>query len=243
MAIVATWDLSVVTGTVQVRAGAVGYHGAVVTGAATVSTEDERLLLERGLTGSPAEVQALVRYLLPVIQVRVGRVLAASGGGGRRNLREEIEDLTQDVFTTLFERDGAVLRCWSPSRGLSLRNFVGMVARRKASAVLAVRKRNPWYEEPMEAEAVERALADVQGAESALAAKELAQEALRRTSEEQSERGKRLLELMIDQGQSNEEVQAETGMSDSAVYQWRSRLTRTLRKHFEAVFHEGGGGS
>lgn len=218
----------------------VGYHATVCGGAGVLSTEEERRLLERGLTGTAGEVEALVAYLLPVIQVRVARVLAASGGGGRRNLREEVEDLTQDVFTTLFERDGAVLRAWSPSKGLSLRNFVGMVARRKAGAVLAVRKRNPWYEEPMEAEAVERALAGVDGAEGVIAARQIAQEAMRRAGEEQSERGRRLLELMIAEGQSNEEVQQQTGLSDAAVYQWRSRLMRSLRKHVDGLFREGG---
>lgn len=206
-----------------------------------LSTVEEGTLLEAGLVGSEADVSRLVVYLMPVVQARVAQVLStAAGGSRRRNLREEIEDLSQDVFTTLFDKDARILRAWSPNRGLSLRNFVGMVARRKANATLSVRKRNPWYEEPMDDAAVERALPEAAGAEEELAAKQVVREAIRRLEEEQTERGKRLLELIVKDGLSNAEVAEATGMSDSAVYQWRSRLTRALRKHVDELLAEGG---
>lgn len=220
---------------VTVRAG-VGVSG--------LEAGEEQRLLERALVGTPEDVRRLCAYLVPVIQARVARALVASGHGGRhRNLREEVEDLTQDVFTLLFEHDARVLRAWSADRGLSLRNFVGMVARRKTNAVLSVRKRNPWYEEPMEDAAVERALPEAASSERQLAARQLLGEAMRRAAEEQSERGRVLLELMFKDGLDNPELVKRTGLKDTAVYQWRSRLTRTVRRHLEALSGEGGGGS
>ncbi len=210
--------------------------------ASVLSAAEEGELLRRGLVGSPPEAGALVRYLAPVVQVRVGRALACSAGGSRRrNLREEVEDMSQEVFTTLFADDAKVLRAWSPERGLSLRNFVGMVARRKTNGLLGVRKRNPWYEQPMDDAAVERALPEAADAESRVVAKQVMAEAMRRTAAAQSERGRLMLQLMIRDGKSNPEVVEATGLKLDAVYQWRSRLTRVLRQHLEELMDEDPG--
>jgi DNA-directed RNA polymerase specialized sigma24 family protein len=221
-----------------------GYHASVqqrtegVVAEASVTTDKERDLLERALTGSSADMSALVLYIQPVIHARVARALVTSGGGARRNLREEVEDMAQEVYTVLFERDAKVLRAWSPARGLSLRNFIGMVARRKANAVMSVRKRNPWYEEPMEGDAVERAIPHTEDAEAELVARQFIGAALKRTAETQSERGQRLLQWMLVEGKSNEEIRGLTAMSDNAIYQWRSRLTRALRHHIDLMSQE-----
>lgn len=206
-----------------------------------MSTGEETELLRLGLVGGRQELNALVMYLMPVVQLRVGRVLAgAAGGSRRRNLREEVEDMAQEVFALLFEHDAKILRAWSPDRGLSLRNFVGMVARRKARAILGVRKRNPWYEEPIEDSVVERALPEAADAERRLAAKELLAKAMARLEAEQSERGRRLAELIFKDGLTNPEIVSATGLKTDAVYQWRSRLTRALRKHIDTLMAEEG---
>ena len=76
--------------------------------------------------------------LTPVIQARVARTLLAhrSRLAGGRDVRQEVEDLSQDVFLALFDRDGHVLRSWEPERGLSLENFVGLVAERQVLSFL-----------------------------------------------------------------------------------------------------------
>jgi hypothetical protein len=220
---------------------ALRYASASSGDARRMDIEGEGDLLRRGLVGDLAALQQLVAWLTPTVQVRCARALLASAGAARRDLREEVEDMAQEVFTCLFEHDARVLRSWDPSRGLSLRGFVGMVARRRVGAILAVRKRNPWYEEPMEAEAVDRALSEVGEVEVRLGAHQVLTEALRRTDAGLSERGRQLLEWMIRDGLPNEELRERTAMSDAALYQWRSRLTKAVREQVEALLNEGGG--
>lgn len=217
-----------------------GYLRPHTSERARMTEGEELVLVEAALAGRPEAMRRLVSWLMPVIQVRVARALLAGGGGAHRNLAEEVEDMSQEVFTTLFERDARVLRAWRPDGGLSLRNFVGMVARRKVGAILGVRKRNPWYEEPMEGEAVERALPAEADAERQLAASEIVSSALRQTEEGLSERGKQLLTWMIRDGLSHEEIRERTSLSDAAIYQWRSRLSKTLRGHVETLMNEEG---
>ena len=69
-------------------------------------------------------------------------------GSGR--VRQDVEDLAQDVFLRLFEENGRVLRSWDPARGLSLENFAGLVAERHAISTLRTGKRNPWREDEAE---------------------------------------------------------------------------------------------
>ena len=73
--------------------------------------------------------------LTPVIQARVARTLLArrSHLGSDRNVRQEVEDMTQEIFLLLFHKGGQVLRSWEAGRGLSLKNFVGLVSERRAA--------------------------------------------------------------------------------------------------------------
>lgn len=217
------------------------YGGAARTEVRDMEVAEEAALLSAGLVGDASALRRLVVWLTPVIQVRCARALVGTAGAARRDLREEVEDMAQEVFTTLFEHDARVLRAWDPSRGLTLRGFVGLVARRKVNGILAVRKRNPWYEEPMEAEAVERALADVAETERRLASHQVLQVALARTDEGLSERGRELLSWLIRDGLTVEEIKERSGLNEAAIYQWRSRLTKAVRGHVEALLAEGDG--
>ncbi len=87
-------------------------------------------------------------HLTPVIQARVARVVMRLARHLDRGVqREEVADLTQDVFLHLLDNDARTLRAWDPARGMSLRNFVGLVAGRHAAAQLTRRKKNLWNEE------------------------------------------------------------------------------------------------
>lgn len=180
------------------------------------------------LRGGPRDVERLIRELLPVIHARAARMLMGAAGGAHRNLREEVEDAAQEVLSLLFADDGRVLRAWSPDKGLSLRNFVGLVAQRKVGAMLAARKRNPWWEAPMEADAIERALPSDGAVEEDVAAREVLDVALRRVAEVQTERGRQLLQWIVVEGADMETLRARTGMADAALYQWKSRLSKAV---------------
>jgi DNA-directed RNA polymerase specialized sigma24 family protein len=103
-----------------------------------VTTEETADLIRRALTGDPTALTELVAVLTPVIQARVARTLLARRHrlACGRDVRQEVEDLSQDVFLTLFSRDSRVLRDWQPERGLSLESFVGLVAERQVLSFL-----------------------------------------------------------------------------------------------------------
>jgi RNA polymerase sigma factor (sigma-70 family) len=218
----------------------IGYGASWSREATVMEVAEEGDLVARALAGHRPDVEALVRYLKPVLHVRCARALLAVGAGAHRNLEEEVADLVQDVYATLFADGAKVLRAWSAERGLDLRGFVAMVARRRVAALLATRKRNPWTEEPMEAAAVERALPDVPDAERRLVSAEAVSRVVDRVAATQSERGREMLRWLVLDGLSHDELRERSGMSDAALYQWRSRILKAVRGAVEALAAEDG---
>jgi RNA polymerase sigma factor (sigma-70 family) len=194
-------------------------------------SEDMADLVRRALAGDPTALARLVAVLTPVIQTRVARTLLAHRYrlAGGRDVRQEVEDLSQDVFLKLFSRDSHVLRDWQAERGLSLQNFVGMVAEREVLSFLRS-PRNPWREDPsftleeLKVETLGR------GPEKAAASRELLALLLDRLHEELSPLGWWLFKLLFVQERTLKEVRAASGLSAVAVYAWRSRLRRRARK-------------
>jgi RNA polymerase sigma factor (sigma-70 family) len=197
-----------------------------------MSSEDMADLVRRALAGDPTALDRLVAVLTPVIQARVARTLLArlSRLAGGRDVRQEMEDLSQEVFLALFSRDAHVLRAWQSERGLSLENFVGLVAERQVLSFLRSGRRNPWKEDAsFTAEELEPEAPD-SGPEAAAASREHLALLLDRLREELSPLGRRLFELLFVQEQSLNEVRAASGLSADAVYAWRSRLRRLAQK-------------
>jgi RNA polymerase sigma factor (sigma-70 family) len=198
-----------------------------------MSCEDKAGLLGQALTGDASALARLVALLTPVIQARVARTLLARRFrlAAGRDVRQEVEDLSQDVFLALFSRGGRVLRAWKPERGLSLENFVGLIAERQVLSFLRSRRRNPWPEETSLAEEeldVERE--DDPGPEEIVADREQLAHLLDRLREEVSPLGWRLFQLLFIEELSQAEVEEASGLSAEAVYAWRSRLRRMARK-------------
>jgi RNA polymerase sigma-70 factor, ECF subfamily len=192
---------------------------------------DECVGLVRGaLAGDQVALTRLVALLTPVIQARVARTLLARRTqlGGGRDVRQEVDDLTQEIFLSLFVRDCRVLRSWDPEKGASLQNFVGKVSERLVVSFLRSGKRNPWKEEPVAAEKFDRAAVG-SGPEDDTASREELRLLLGRLRESLSPLGRRLFELLFVQELSLPETMARSGLSADAVYAWRSRLRRLAR--------------
>ena len=187
-------------------------------------------LLREALGGDQAALARLVALLTPVIQARVVRTLLARRSylGSDRNVRQEVEDLTQEIFLSLFVKDGQVLRSWEAERGLSLQNFVGLVSERQVVSWLRSGRRNPWREEPSPAEHPDVPAVDP-GPEEVVASREQLHLLLERLRERLSPLGRHLFELLFVQELSLTETMASSGLSADAVYAWRSRLRRLAR--------------
>lgn len=190
--------------------------------------------LNRALARDEAALKRLVERLIPVVQARVARVLLRRPGSRSRSLRPVVEDLVQEVFVALFSADARVLRDWQPERGLSLANFVGLVAERHTLAVLRSARRNPWTEEPMPLSSLDSSSLRPDPEEAA-ASREGLQVLLARLQEDLSPLGWKIFELLFVLDRSVQEVVRETHLSADAVYAWRSRLRRRARALFGEV--------
>jgi RNA polymerase sigma-70 factor (ECF subfamily) len=197
-----------------------------------MNAEDTAGLVRRALAGDQTALSRLVAVLTPVIQARVARTLLARRSllASGRDLRQEVEDQSQEVFLALFTRDGHILRSWQSERGLSLENFVGLVAERQVLSFLRSGRRNPWKEDSAFAEDELDTAAPDSDPEEVTASREHLTRLLDRLHEELSPLGWRLFQLLFVQELSQAEVQEKSGLSAEAVYAWRSRLRRLAHK-------------
>ena len=190
----------------------------------------ERELLDRALSGDATATRELVALVLPVVQVRVARVLSRRRARSGRDVRQEVEDLAQEVFAALFENDGRVLRVWDPARGLALASFCGLVAEREAASILRSGRRSPWTEDATPVEDLERGVGSAADAELGASSREQLERLAERLRQELSPRGLELFQRLIVEEEPVDAVCASTGMSADAVYAWRSRLGKLARK-------------
>ncbi|HSG40918.1 MAG TPA: sigma-70 family RNA polymerase sigma factor [Thermoanaerobaculia bacterium] len=183
------------------------------------------------LAGEEPALTQLIQKLTPVIQSRVARclLLRRTGAAAGRSVRQEVEDLTQDIFVVLFTDGGKVLRSWQPERGLSLVNFVGLVTERQTASALRSGKRSPWKEDPTLVEDLHQESLE-SGPEEIAASREELRLLLDRLTEELSPLGRRLFDLLFLRELPPDEVVRQTGMKPDAVYAWRSRLRRLANR-------------
>ena len=174
-------------------------------------------------------VRALVDALTPVIQARVARTLLRRAGAARgRDVRQEIEDLVQDVFVALFRDSAKLLRVWDPGRGMGLKSFVGLIAEQQVAQVLRSKRRSPWTEDPTEADKIAPLGTTTSTPESEVASRELLDRTLDDVRADLTPQGLQLFELLLVEDRPVAEVCEEMHMKRDAVYAWRSRLGKRL---------------
>lgn len=187
--------------------------------------------LPQALAGDREAVRRLIDALTPIVQARVARTLLRRRAEARgRPIRQEVEDCTQEVFLALFADDAAVLRAWKVERGLSLVNFVGLIAEREVASILRSGKRSPWTEDPTFGDSIETLSEPSPGPEPMVASRQALEALLDRLRANLTPKGLDLFKRLYVQERTVEEVRAETGMSEDAIYAWRSRLRKLLKK-------------
>jgi RNA polymerase sigma-70 factor (ECF subfamily) len=189
--------------------------------------DDLKVLVDRALSGDGGSVRALVDRMSPVIMRRVQATLWRRTG--RANAGQEAADMAQEVFLALFQADGRALRSWDPARGMSFDNFVGLLAQHQVVSLLRNKRTSPWRDEPTVTEEIEP-LAEVGvSPESITSSREDLRLLIDRLRETLSPRGLEVFQRMIIDEEPLEEVAARTGMTRDALYQWKSRVLRTVR--------------
>lgn len=193
-------------------------------------THDQSLsLVAAALSGRPAAIRALVDALMPVVQSRAARALARYRPRSR-DARQDVEDLVQEIFAALFEHDARVLRSWDPAKGLSLRNFVGLVAQRAAHGMLRSGRRTPWPDDPTDPVDLEGLDEGPSDPLARITSRAELEHLLDRLTEELSPRGLALFYRLCVHQEDVRVVAESTGMTEVAVYAFRKRLERTARE-------------
>jgi DNA-directed RNA polymerase specialized sigma24 family protein len=206
-----------------------------VTGESKANTTADEVA--RAVSGDEVAARRVLGAIVPVIRVRVARVLFRYRAlSRRRDLSQEADDLTQEVLTYLFENGGRVLRTWDPAKGLELTGFVGMVAERAAASILKSGARTPWREDPVDSEVLAAAHAPEVSPADAMLSRELGERVYLALRAELSPLGAQLFQQIFVDEMDVEAICRHHSMSKDAVYAWRSRLTRRVR---ELVAREG----
>lgn len=186
-------------------------------------------------------MRALVGRLTPVIQARAVRALLRCGRGiAPRDVRQEVEDLVQTVFSILFENGGRVFFDWDPARGKSFNGYIALVADSRLCSLLRTRKGRVWPDEPTEEDALESSAEVSLGPEPVVHSREELEIVLRRFREVASERAYEMFVLLYVEERGAEEVSALTGMSVENVHAHKSRLGKLARRVASEVLAEGG---
>ena len=204
--------------------------------------------VEAVLSGDRAALVGFVDVLTPIIQARVARALMRSRmQASWQRIRQEVEDLTQEVFAALFENNARAIRAWDPDKGMSLTSFVALYASRQAVSILRTKKRSPWTEDPtlsddLEKNAdnahLEKGTDGATNPEARVSSKELLSKLFERLTQELSPLGLELFRLVCVQELPLSEVCEKTNMSPDAVYAWRSRLIRRSRQILSQLMSE-----
>ena len=203
------------------------------------SDESSLDLVRRALAGEDVALRALIDRLTPVVQARVSRALLRNSDRFRAtDAREILKDLTQEVFASLFDKDGATLRRWDPQRGASLENFVGFVTERRVISALR-RPADPATAEDDGPEAIDPS--PEASPERRTASREQLRALTRHFREKLSPLGWTMFELLFVWGGSVREVSEETGMKTEAVRKWRTRLRQHARQWAASCEKKGRG--
>ena len=209
-----------------------------------LSAEPDLTMIERALSGDRRAVKSLVDHITPVIQARVARALLKDPRGrSRGSVREEVADISQEVFAALFADEGRVLKTWDPDKGLSLQNFVGLVAHRQALSILRTGKRNPYTEDPTLDTELDSYTPPSHELAEAVETRDVARAVFQSMDAQLSPLGRRLFELIVLEERDVNEVAEEMGMGSAAVYAWRSRLGKLMRKEYEKIVSQTGSSS
>lgn len=209
----------------------------------TASAAELTACVERAFSGDSSSMNALVEGMAPIIQVRVARALVRRHSQARgRNLRQELEDLVQEVFAALLSNQGRALKTWDVSRGLSFANFVGFLAEREVGMVMRTGKRSPWTEDPTMDDTLVHLKGSSESHADRVEARELLGRIAERLREKLSPQGRHYFQLLYVEDRPVQSVAEETGTSLDALYAWRSRLGKLLRQLRDELAAEGGSG-
>jgi hypothetical protein len=202
--------------------------GAAAAAQATDRASDLRLVAAV-VAKDPVASRELVQRFSPIIRRRVSCTLAIMESSLSHAVgRSDVLDLTQEMFVILLDRDARVLRAWDPERGLSLANFIGLVAERESRSVLRSGRRSGWAEAPTRHEDL------VEGGrtsdlEAEVSSRQQLEQVMTRVRARLSSTGLAMFEALFLHQRPIDEVASEFSTTAQALYVFRNRVRRELQ--------------
>ncbi len=188
-------------------------------------------LVARAIARDPAAVRELIRAVGPVIQGRVVKGLSRrrTGAHAGRSVSDEAEDITQEVFLALFDDDARALRAWDPARA-PLGAFVALIADHQVFSIFRSGRRRPWSDELVAVEDPDAMDGAATSPEAQVSSAEQLDALLDAMRASLTPKGFDLFVRLYVQEQSTEAVCADLALTPDAVYAWRSRLAKHVRR-------------
>ena len=183
-------------------------------------------LVRRALAREPQACRELVDRLTPAIQRQVNAALIRR----RRGSRQDVRDLTQEVFRILFDDDGRILRDWDPSRGATLEGWVKLVSERRVLNILVSGRRSGHSEDPQDPVDFDLDPADGPSPERSALTRQQLDRVLDALSASLSDQGYDMFYALFVEEREVAWIMDRYGLSRDAVYAWRSRIKKTLKK-------------
>lgn len=187
-----------------------------------------RTVPRRGGPPRDERPRALIEALSPVIRRSVTRRLRRRSGGCR-SVEQEVDDMVQTVLLAVFAERGGALEAWDPARGVDLPAFVALVAAREVDSLLRSRRRNPWTEEPVLAEALDAAPVSRVDPETQAGSRRMLSTVAAHMRARTSPLGFTIFEMLFLQGREPQDIAAAVGLRVAAVHTWKCRLSRAAR--------------
>lgn len=207
----------------------------------------DRGLVAAAFDGDATAIRTLCDRLIDTVHAEVARCMVRQAHAARRDPRQDVADLVQEVLVALFDRNSQELRRWDPQRGRSLDSFVRLVARRRVARVLRHRRGNPWAETPVDPAHVEISEASEQVRH--LEERGELHALLRALQARMSVRDRVLFDLLYVRELGVDEAAQQLGMTRAAVHAWTYRMRKLARSLAEdhrgdaTVLRGGDGGS
>lgn len=196
----------------------------------------DRSCIDDALSGDARAIEDLVSLLVPVILKRVARAVMKRWQLRKRDTRQEVQDLTQDVFVALRASDGALLRKWDPSLGRSLQNYVGWSAEQLVAARM---RRQSWSQESLaEDPDHEPARGPAMPEQDQMLTRDLLVRLHAWLRQNLSARGLEMFDRLFVREESVDQICEQMGLKPDDVYQWRHQLRSTAKRGLATLFTE-----
>lgn len=187
----------------------------------------EAQLIRQALAGNLDAGKRLVDLVLPVIHHRVRRTLQRYG------MTEHAEDIAQTVWAVLLKNAARQLLAFDPTRGLSLRSYVGLIANREAGNE-AKKLLTQGIGQQTESKYVDQLPAQGSRPDVAVEAADLLASLRDHLEEVLPEKGVQVFHLVFLRGLSTKEAAAALGVAEQVIYNWKHRI-RTAAREFLAT--------